>query len=348
MAIFLVFAFAGFAQACITDSKSFSSDQRQHPTISEAILNPTVEKPDVKALTLDIQKIKAAPKTGDVAWWNELAGAYLRLNQPNDAVKILEPLTRRFPNDYGICANLGTAYHLQGRYVDAEKEIRRDLEINPNAHAGCEKYHLALLQYLSRDNDYQMRHVYLEEFTEPFLAGRIQFMRALPQPWVLAQHENVLADADRKKLEDKVHRLLQKTSGVRLSPDNRSDLLDLAMSDKAPGYLNKWDLGHDAKLDGAVISMASIYPREPACKVMLGMVALAHGDMHLAKAAFEQAIQLGSPQAPLLKAEIRRINQFNWRFLNFTNVTVVIIALLILYYLFSRWRGHRRKQLSAE
>ena len=29
----------------------------------------------------------------------------------------------RFANDYGVHANLGTAYHLMGRYADASREI---------------------------------------------------------------------------------------------------------------------------------------------------------------------------------------------------------------------------------
>ncbi len=110
------------APACINDSKTLSAEKREHPTLAQAILNPKIEKPDVKELNARIQKLNAEPKTNDPAWWNDLAGAYLRLGQPLAAVKILEPLTNRFAGDYGIHANLGTAYHLLGRYADAERE----------------------------------------------------------------------------------------------------------------------------------------------------------------------------------------------------------------------------------
>ena len=70
------------------------------------------------------------------------------MGQPREVVELPEPLREKFANDYGFHANLGTAYHLLGRYPEAEREIARDLEINPDAHFGLEKYHLALLQYL--------------------------------------------------------------------------------------------------------------------------------------------------------------------------------------------------------
>ena len=111
-----------------------------------------------------IKNLEANRDEKNSVWWNNLAGAYLRLNQPATAVKLLEPVVSKFPNDYGIHANLGTAFHLLD-VQDAEKEIARDLEINPDAHFGLEKYHLALLQYLVRDADYKREHVYIDEFS---------------------------------------------------------------------------------------------------------------------------------------------------------------------------------------
>ncbi len=148
----LWFAFGGLTQACINDSisKTLWEEKREHPSLAEAILHPTVETPDLKELTNRIATLQAKPNTNDPAWWNDLAGAYLRLGKPAEAVKILEPVTNRFATNYGVHANLGTAYHLLGRYQDAEREIRRDTELDAEAHFGMEKYHLALLQYLSR------------------------------------------------------------------------------------------------------------------------------------------------------------------------------------------------------
>ena len=128
--------------ACLWDSDTLNDEKRHSPTLAEAILAPGGQHEDVKALNERIKRLLAARKEDEPAWWSDLAGAHLRLGEPAEAVKMLEPLTNRFPQDYGIHANLGTAYHLLGRYAEAEREIARDLEINPDAHFGLEKYHL--------------------------------------------------------------------------------------------------------------------------------------------------------------------------------------------------------------
>jgi hypothetical protein len=134
--------------------------------LADLILNETPVRPDTKPFRERIAKLKAEPRENDPAWWSDLAGAHLRLGEAAEAAKILEPLLSKFPNDYGIHANLGTAYHLLGRYADAERHIARDLEINPEAHFGLEKYHLALLRYLNRDAEFQKEHVYIEAWTD--------------------------------------------------------------------------------------------------------------------------------------------------------------------------------------
>jgi hypothetical protein len=40
------------------------------------------------------------------------------------------------------------------------------LEINPEAHFGLEKYHLALLRYLNRHAEFQEEHVYIEAWSD--------------------------------------------------------------------------------------------------------------------------------------------------------------------------------------
>jgi len=154
MAVLIGLGAYNLARACIWDSDTLSDEKKHSPTLAAAILSPQTTQVDVKALRTRIVKLQAAPNETDPAWWGDLSGAYLRLGEAAEAVKILEPLTNRFATNYALHANLGTAYHLLGRYVDAEREIARDLEINPDAHFGLEKYHLALLEYLMRDEEY--------------------------------------------------------------------------------------------------------------------------------------------------------------------------------------------------
>lgn len=168
--------------ACIWDADTLLQERFRSSDMAKAILGRPPKPPDPVPLRKRIQNLKASPKENDPEWWNNLAGAYLRLGDTKTAIGLLESVTNRFPNDYGIHANLGTGYHLAGQYTAAEREIARDLEINPDAHFGLEKYHLALLQYLIRDPQYQKRHVYVDEWSKPFMEGieggiKIRFMR---------------------------------------------------------------------------------------------------------------------------------------------------------------------------
>ena len=168
--MFLALFVAVPASACIWDRDSLAVEKKKSPDLAAVITGPPPAAPDPAPLEARIKSLKANPNEKSAAWWNDLAGAYLRLGKAADAIKLLEPVVARFPNDYGIHANLGTAYHLAGRYADAAREIARDLEINPEGHDGLERYHLALLQYLSRDANYQKTHVYVDEFTPAFFA----------------------------------------------------------------------------------------------------------------------------------------------------------------------------------
>jgi Flp pilus assembly protein TadD len=155
--------------ACIWDAETMIHERLAHPDMAKLILGEPPAPPDPAPLRQRIQELTTSPQTNDPNWWNNLAGAHLRLGEANEAVALLVTVTNKFPDDYGIHANLGTAYHLLGRYADAEREIGRDLEINPDAHFGVEKYHLALLQYLVRDAQYQKDHVYVDEWSEGFI-----------------------------------------------------------------------------------------------------------------------------------------------------------------------------------
>ncbi len=306
----LVFGFGCGAQACIWDSKTLAQEKQDHPTLAEAILHPKANAPDLKGLEARVQELTAKPNTNDPAWWNDLAGAYLRMGQPQEAVKLLEQLRKQFANDYGLHANLGTAYHLLGRYAEAEREIRRDTEINTNAHFGLEKYHLALLQYLIRDKNYQFRHFYVDEFSIPVFEtepARIMLLDDFSKN-LFATHKISRAEAaeDEKYIKKRYY---GKSQG-EWEPDDRDVFFQLVVQDEQPQYRQKWDLGADPKLDDGVIYMATLNPKEPACWAMLGLVAGQRGDYNLAKTAFDRAIKLGSPQAPILRWQIKGLKEY--------------------------------------
>jgi len=286
------------SRACIWDTDTLAQEKRKSQDMANVILGKAMEQVDSKPLRERIAKLTASPRENDPAWWNDLAGAYLRLGEAKQAAELLEKVVKRFPNDYGIHANLGTAYHLLGRYADAEREIVRDLEINPDAHFGLEKYHLALLQYLMRDHKYQSRHVYVDEFTARFFSttkGYFQNTESCDAIYeMMAQdYTNGLTEAEAE------YESLLKTNRTESALNEMHGTL--AALDTPPSYRGKWNLGHDAKLEDGVIYMASLNPKEPACFTALGVVSWSRGDLNLAAAAFEKALSLGSPQSEILK-----------------------------------------------
>jgi len=261
---------ANAATACIWDADTLAAEKAHSPKLADAILGNSAPTPDPARLRARIAQLNAQRRADDPAWWNDLAGAHLRLGQPAEAVKLLEPVAGKFPDDYGIHANLGTAYHLLGRYADAEREIARGLSLNPDAHFGLEKYHLALLQYLSRDAEYQRTHLYVDEWSEAFFRVGVHVVR--------------LQGYDTGLLED--------------GADNDH-----------PAYRQQWNLAGALNFQEGIIYMATLNPREPACFVMLGVAAQRREvqDLNLAAAAYKKAIALGSPQTEYLNNVVAAI-----------------------------------------
>ena len=300
--VVLLALFALDAQACIWDADSLAHKKSRSKDLASAILGKPPPPDDPQKLRAHIAELETHRNETDANWWNNLAGAHLRLNEPEEAVKILEPVVAKFPNDYGIHANLGTAYHLLGRYPEAEKEIARDLEINPDAHFGLEKYHLALLQYLMCDAKYQSRHVYVDELTAAFLISRKGRMDAREGEAISSSAEldytNGLAQAEMD---------LARSSSTNFSNWNYGMfelLAEVSALDEKPAYRKNWNLAENTNLEAGVIYMSQMNPKQPAALEMLGVVAWNNRDYNLAVSAFEKAIALGSPKSDLLRVKI--------------------------------------------
>jgi tetratricopeptide (TPR) repeat protein len=340
--ILLALFFSFNAGACIWDAQSMWHEKLRNHDLSKAISGEKPVLEDTNRLRGVIALLEADPQKSDALWLNNLAGAHLRLNEPQAAVALLEPVVEKFPNDYGIHANLGTAYHLLGRYQDAEREIARDLEINPEAHFGLEKYHLALLQYLSRDAKYQARHVYVDEWSRGFLMGSIRYFKTSVSDAVTDDNTNNLAAAEAD------YAAMLKTNKDEW---RASDMLATIVSmDPKPAYRAKWNLADDTNFEQGVIYMAQMNPKEPACFVMLGIAASKTRSYHLAATAFQKAIALGSPQAELLKRKVAELNHYisgSRKQALPGQIAIGSVAVLILYYIYSKIRDRRRARAAA-
>lgn len=281
------------ADACRWDADTLGNEKKKKPEIAEIIFGTGKEQVDVARLQNRIADLKANPRRDDPDWWNNFAGAYIQLGQPQRAADLLEPVLEKFKDNYGVHANLGTAYHLLGRYQEAEKEIARDLEINPEAHFGLEKYHLALLQYLSRDAEYQKQHVYVDEWTDAFFNHEAESLSDF--------------SFEAKELPELAKLDASDTNLLSSRPEWQAEHIGKI---SLPPYAAKWNLAADPKFEEGIRLMASLNPKQPACFTMLGIACLIKRDFNLAAAAFEKAIALDSSQKEILQKRLSETREF--------------------------------------
>jgi tetratricopeptide (TPR) repeat protein len=292
---------------CLWDARTLRDEKKNHPDLASIILNAGKPKPADPTIRRDIDRLRARPEPDHVDWINNLAGAYIRAGESAEAVKLLEPARTRFPDNYGVHANLGTAYHLLGRYAEAEKEIAKDLEINPDAHFGLEKFHLALLQYLKRDQTYQRRHLYIDEWTESFLTYRGEHLRG----WLPINADILPANhkPDTREQIEHYKKTAEPSWKARFVNEKVfSDAIE-AGGDTPPAYRFKWNLAADTNLVRGVMYMAELNANQPAAMVATGILAIRERAYNLAIVAFERAINLNSPQIDLLRAHIASLDQ---------------------------------------
>lgn len=84
--------------------------------------------------------------SGDYKIWSDIAVNLMKLGKADSAVKILAPLVAKYPKEYNILANLGTAYELVGALDSALKYISKGFEVNPQSHNGSEWIHVKILE----------------------------------------------------------------------------------------------------------------------------------------------------------------------------------------------------------
>lgn len=81
----------------------------------------------------------------------------MQAGKKEEALKILQELYSKYPGEYQLASNLGTAYELNGQNDSALKYIRRGMELNPAEHEGSEWVHVSILEtkiQLAKNPDY--------------------------------------------------------------------------------------------------------------------------------------------------------------------------------------------------
>jgi tetratricopeptide (TPR) repeat protein len=76
---------------------------------------------------------------------SDYAVALLHLGRVDEGLEILKKISEKHAQDYVVAANLGTAYELQGKPVEALQWIKRALDLNETSHYGTEWLHVQIL-----------------------------------------------------------------------------------------------------------------------------------------------------------------------------------------------------------
>ncbi|HEX4612218.1 MAG TPA: hypothetical protein VH092_28750 [Urbifossiella sp.] len=106
---------------------------------------PSPLRTDFLATAARLQKLAAArPLAADES--ADLGAALIRLGRPADAVAVLRPAGRRFPDHFRTAANLGTAWHLTGDLDPAAAALADAVRLAPDKFRRGEEYHLKLVR----------------------------------------------------------------------------------------------------------------------------------------------------------------------------------------------------------
>lgn len=92
---------------------------------------------------------------------SDYAICLLQGGKKEEALKILAALFAKYPYEYQLASNLGTAYELNGQNDSALKYIKRGMILNPKEHYGSEWVHVKILEAklkLAKDPDYLATH----------------------------------------------------------------------------------------------------------------------------------------------------------------------------------------------
>lgn len=157
--LFLIFNITT-SRACL--NIYYSLDKTGHFHDAEDIRRAFNTNFNLKRIEANLKKLEAKLKTSkDYKLLSDYAVLLLKAGKTKTAVDILEQLSEKYPNEYQIAANLGTAYELDGNVKKALKFIKRGIELNPDAHNGSEWVHVNLLETklkLKQDGTYLANH----------------------------------------------------------------------------------------------------------------------------------------------------------------------------------------------
>ena len=144
---------------CLWDYETIQMEKVRFPGAAELIAGEfRRHSPEFYQWRIEdrLKKIESHPD--DLSLLDDLAVSYEKSGQTDLAIQTMLDKDQRQPGLYETHANLGTFYIHDGQLEKGLAEIRKAIEINPDAHFGREVYQQYLVEYLiaSRDEDGQL------------------------------------------------------------------------------------------------------------------------------------------------------------------------------------------------
>ncbi|MBA3312972.1 MAG: hypothetical protein M3552_02565 [Planctomycetota bacterium] len=162
LAFLLVISCAVPTGACLWDYDTLQMERERFPGALELIVGKFLRHSDtfyewrVRDRTAKIARHESGEATladNDLAAaYDDLAVAYDKLSRQDDAIKTIREKAEKLPKvgEYETRANLGTFFVHAGQYEEGLAELKKAIEINPDAHFGREKYQVLLVEYVTQ------------------------------------------------------------------------------------------------------------------------------------------------------------------------------------------------------
>lgn len=98
---------------------------------------------------------------------SDYAVIQLKIGDRKKALELMEQLYAKYPNEYNIIANLGTAYEVTGNNEKALELLKKAVAINPISHHGSEWIHIAILEQKLGNKQYdQIINLGIKDFSQ--------------------------------------------------------------------------------------------------------------------------------------------------------------------------------------
>jgi hypothetical protein len=136
------------AGACLWDYDTLKQERARFPSTLELITGKFLRhSPEFYEWRIKDRLQKLAKDPRNLAYHDDLAVAYQKVNVPKRAIETMLAKDKIKPGEYETYSNMGTFYILSGDLKEGLTYVDKALAINPNAHFGREKYQAWLVEY---------------------------------------------------------------------------------------------------------------------------------------------------------------------------------------------------------